>query len=1129
LLSSLAALLHVSLRRSRAAWPIVAAAALICVLATSLMAAGPMYADAVSIAGLRRVLADAPVPDANIQVTLRTEPVAREAIDAALTEELARALGAPGGTLERYGRSDTFEVPDGPTEGLVDLVQIAFAEGLDEHATLVDGAWPVALGGSGPVPVAIVDAVATRLGWSVGDTRVLPSRIHREFSVPIRIDGIFRIDDPADPFWWEERQVLEGLVTSERFAAHGPVFTTPEAFLARTTAGRTELGWRAFPDRDALRLADIGPLRARVGQLDARLEAATDGTPVTVQTRLPEIVADAERSLLASRTGVLLLTAQFVVLAAYAVLLSAALLVEHRRTDTAMLRSRGAGPARIAVLSLAEGLLLTVPAALLGPWIAGAGLRALNVAGPLADIELRIDPVVSADGFVAAGLAAAVCLVALLVPAFPRIRSFAAIHGSVGRAETRTAGHRFGLDIALLLIAGIGLWQLRHYGAPLTRSVQGTLGIDPLLVATPALGVLAGAVLALRIVPLTAAVIERGLARRRGLVPALGARQLSRRPLRYTRAALLLMLAMSMGVFAITYTRTWSDSQRDQATFQVGADVRAEPGRRASDLPVWALERAYDDVPGIATRTAVHRAPMRVPRSDASGQLVAVDAATAASVLRIRPDLVDAPLDELLAPLVAARAELPATTLPGEPRRLQVGIDLSIEALQGPREDPDSGAIVIDVADPAALDGARALTASVVVRDATGQAYRFGGAAEALGEGPYAIEVPLGDAAREENAAFAYPLDLVGVEVRLHLPPMYELTQGRVAVTEVQASPGEGPEEGGWARVDLARDQGWRLTAAVHGLPHRRIGERVTGRVLTVEVPTEGLPTIQGVDAFERGTVLVFAPTELDRVAAEPIPVIATDRFLDATARAVGDTVPIDIGGVDRDVRISAAVRAFPTVDPDTPALIIDLPTVGLLRYEGSGAADPPDEWWFALADGAEPSVVDTLRAPAIGSASVVSLEGRARSLATDPVALGVIGALAIGVAAAATFAIVGFVASAAVAARERVTEFALLRALGLSSGQLSGWLSLENATLALISLIAGSGLGLAVSWVALPFVTVSRTPDAAFPPIDVAIPWGTLAILEALGLVGLALAVVGLTWSLGRVGMASSLRIGED
>ena len=43
------------------------------------------------------------------------------------------------------------------------------------------------------------------------------------------------------------------------------------------------------------------------------------------------------------------------VLAAYAVLLTASLLVEHRRLDTALLRSRGAGPLRIALLGLAKG------------------------------------------------------------------------------------------------------------------------------------------------------------------------------------------------------------------------------------------------------------------------------------------------------------------------------------------------------------------------------------------------------------------------------------------------------------------------------------------------------------------------------------------------------------------------------------------------------------------------------------------------------------------------------------------------------------------------------------------------------------------------------------------------------
>ena len=88
---------------------------------------------------------------------------------------------------------------------------------------------------------------------------------------------------------------------------------------------------------------------------------------------------------------------------------------------------------------------------------------------------------------------------------------------------------------------------------------------------------------------------------------------------------------------------------------------------------------------------------------------------------------------------------------------------------------------------------------------------------------------------------------------------------------------------------------------------------------------------------------------------------------------------------------------------------------------------------------------------------------GRHRTLATDPVALGIIGALGIGFVAAALFAIVGFVVSASVSARERINEFALLRALGLSSGQLSVWLSLENAVLATSACWWGPASGL--SW----------------------------------------------------------------
>jgi hypothetical protein len=61
-ISSLGALLRVSLRRSRADWPIVLAAGVMCTIAATLLAAGVMYGDAVAVASLHRTLADAPAP-----------------------------------------------------------------------------------------------------------------------------------------------------------------------------------------------------------------------------------------------------------------------------------------------------------------------------------------------------------------------------------------------------------------------------------------------------------------------------------------------------------------------------------------------------------------------------------------------------------------------------------------------------------------------------------------------------------------------------------------------------------------------------------------------------------------------------------------------------------------------------------------------------------------------------------------------------------------------------------------------------------------------------------------------------------------------------------------------------------
>jgi hypothetical protein len=287
--------------------------------------------------------------------------------------------------------------------------------------------------------------------------------------------------------------------------------------------------------------------------------------------------------------------------------------------------------------------------------------------------------------------------------------------------------------------------------------------------------------------------------------------------------------------------------------------------------------------------------------------------------------------------------------------------------------------------------------------------------------------------------------------------------------------------------------------------------------------------TLNGMDQYRRGTTLSFTPASIAEAIEEPLPVIANDAFLAATATRTGDALSLTLFGRQQSLLVSGAVRSFPTTEPAAPAFVADLPTLNLLRFGATHATSAPDEWWLAVESGQTDAAVAQLEAAPFSSVEVASQLGRARSLGTDPVALGIIGALALGVVAAGLFAVIGLVVSAAVSARERVTEFALLRALGLSSGQLSGWLSLENSMLALVSLLAGTGLGLLIGWVALPFVTVTQQAAVPFPPVIVTPPWSGVLLLEAVGIVTLAVTVALLARLLRRLGIGSALRMGED
>ena len=881
---------------------------MITLLATVLFAAGPIYSSAAALAGLRRTLADAPASDTSVQNSLYGAPDYVEGVNAQMLSYLQSAVAPLPSSLVRDGRAAaTLALPATPGAQTHDRAAFGFLDGLSDHAHLTQGAWPTTASSSGPLQVVVLDEVAADMHLSLGDQLTLTaSNVGQTAPVPVQLVGTFAVNDPTDPYWYGDDQLTTGIVQSGSDRVLGPFLTTPEGILQNPSLTALHVQWRAFPDFDGLTVDNVAAIHSQLDALPGRVQATTTGV-LAVATGLPDILGAAERSLLVSRTEVLLLMAQLAVMAAYAIVLTASLLVDHRRVETALLRSRGTSAGSIAILAFAEGLLLVVPAVIIAPWLAVAQTTILGIAGPLADIGLKIEPTVTTDSYALAVAAGVVCLTLLVLPAFLAARSLTAEDRELSRQETRTIGHRLGLDVALLIVSAIALWQLRLYGAPLTKTVQGSLGFDPLLVAAPAIGLLAGGILALRVLPILAAALERIVSRGRAIVATLGSRQLARRPLRYTRTALLLMLALSLGVFALSYSATWSDSQQDQAAYQAGADVRATVARGATTTPM--LQADYASVPGVEAAMPVERIKSGVTLAKGSVDLLALDADSASSIVPFRSDEASQSLEQLMGVLQAGRPAPSLVSLPSDASYLQVTalVDISEVAQLPDFGSPSDQPTPID---PASLTNVSA-TASAIVRDAHGLLYRVASAPTAVSDSAASIVVPLSPVSasgqgQQGTGKVDGPLALAGLEMDLTLPNDTVTTTAQIGVTGVSAgSDAAGP----WAAVPV---EGWAARLGMGRAKPDPVGaDTLDGMVVKID-SNGGLILFGGAPAGR----FIYIPSDLDTFDAA-VPVVANSAFLNTTGSSEGQTLDVTLDGISRKLAIAGAVEFISHDRPD--------------------------------------------------------------------------------------------------------------------------------------------------------------------------------------------------------------------
>jgi hypothetical protein len=414
-------------------------------------------------------------------------------------------------------------------------------------------------------------------------------------------------------------------------------------------------------------------------------------------------------------------------------------------------------------------------------------------------------------------------------------------------------------------------------------------------------------------------------------------------------------------------------------------------------------------------------------------------------------------------------------------------------------------------------EGFPGLRAGLVVADADGRLHRLTGRPGAVDGGEQRLTV---DLVPEEgdfpvDAEPSWPLSVVSIELTISTTTDVVLG-GTVAVLAVEAT-----DDGtGWSRLPMDPvTSSWRWTRSTPGFSEPFDVD--AARISLGSEERQASPVFPQQAAIFRQIALPDAP--------ERLAVLAGPRFMELTGASVGDELPGTTFGARMPIRIAGVVPDFPPLDPAQPFVVVDAVGLELNRFALTGQLADPDEWWLDVEEGRAAEVVDRLDAAPFENQEVVDRVAVARSLSTDPVSLGLIGALGLGSVAAMVFAAIGFIVSATVSTSERVGEFALLRALGLSGRQLAVWLSVESAFLLFVGLLAGSALGVLMAWLVLPFATLTETGLPAIPSPVVVVPWQAIAPTWALAVVLLAVTILIVRRQLPSVRISGVLRARDE
>jgi putative ABC transport system permease protein len=245
---------------------------------------------------------------------------------------------------------------------------------------------------------------------------------------------------------------------------------------------------------------------------------------------------------------------------------------------------------------------------------------------------------------------------------------------------------------------------------------------------------------------------------------------------------------------------------------------------------------------------------------------------------------------------------------------------------------------------------------------------------------------------------------------------------------------------------------------------------------------------------------------------------------------SVGDTIHLMVvadKSHDVEMQVVGFFNLFPTWYPTDGPLF-----VGNLDYfYQSAGTEFPYNVWLKTAPGVDPRQITSTQFEAVNILSGFSRDTALTDFIAQqeqPGRQGLFGLLTIGFASAALLTVLVFFLYALFSFQRRFIELGVLRAIGLSSGQMVAMVASEIAFLILMGGGVGTLLGIGVSRLFIPFLQVGATAAERIPPFVVQISWpAILRVYFLFGFLFLAALTV-LVIFLRRMKIFQAIKMGE-